>query len=711
MTSATLLVEIFTEELPPKSLKRLGDAFAQGVAHALDSRSLLAPGYEISTYATPRRLAVKITRVWPVAPDQPNNEKLMPVAVGVDKNGNATPALLKKLGARSLGHIPLAQLQRESDGKVDQLVYRDIAKGQTLLVALQAALEEAIARLPVSKVMNYQLADGATTVQFVRPAHELVALYGAEVIPVHALGLQAGRTTHGHRFQGVAEVVLNHADEYETRLENEGGVIASFEKRRDEINRLLFVHAEQTGDTLGDPEGYAALLDEVTALVERPTVYVGKFDVEFLQVPTECLVLTMKFNQKYFPLFLSEGGLSSRFLIVSNMRLDDPRTVIEGNERVIRPRLADARFFFETDKKTKLADRIPGLAGVVYHNRLGTQGKRVERVCVLAAHIAAAIGADVEQAKRAAYLAKGDLLTDMVGEFPELQGTMGRYYALHDGESPIVADAVAQHYQPRFAGDRLADSPVALSVALADKMETLAGMFCIGQQPSGDKDPFALRRHALGVARMLVEKKLPINVFDLIGRACALVPDDAIVSGPDGVAAQRGFQQSVILEFIHDRLKGYLRELAYSTLEIESILSKKPGILGEVPALLDAVREFQKLPEAASLAVANKRIGNILKKAEKRFTNADVKAFVEPAERALFDALQAARPVFDKCYTANDFAGALQALAPLKTPVDAFFDRVMVNAEDAALRENRMALLSDLHVLMNKVADLSKLAA
>ena len=711
MSSATLLVELFTEELPPKALKRLGDAFAQGIATDLNSRGLLEPEFQMRMFATPRRLAVTITNARAIAPDESFSEKLMPVAVGLDKDGNATPALLKKLAAKSLSHIEPSQLLRESDGKAEQLIYRGIAAGASLQVGLEGALALAISGLPVPKMMRYQLADGVTTVQFVRPAHGLVALHGEVIIPVHALGLTAGRTTHGHRFQGAADIELKHADEYESRLDNEGGVIASFEKRRAEIMRLLFAHAEQTGDTLGEPEDYSALLDEVTGLVERPTVYVGKFDAEFLKVPPECLVLTMKLNQKYFPMFLSEGGLSSRFLIVSNMRLDNPQNVIEGNQRVVRPRLADARFFFETDKKTKLADRIPKLASVVYHNKLGSQGERVERVCALAAHIAAKIGADVAQAKRAAYLAKGDLLTDMVGEFPELQGTMGRYYALHDGESPVVADAITQHYQPRFAGDTLPDSPVALSVALADKMETLAGMFCIGQQPSGDKDPFALRRHALGVARMLVEKKLPINFHELIDLSCALVPSEAIDPNPETAAKEAGFQSVELLGYIYDRLKGYLRELGYSAIEVESIISKKPRFLCEVPTLLDAVREFQKLPEAGSLAAANKRIGNIIKKAERRFTDVNVKALVEPAERALFDAVQSARPVFDKFYAVNDFAGALKSLAPLKTPVDAFFDNVMVNAEDAALRENRLALLTDLHVLMNKVADLSKLAA
>ena len=698
MTSATLLVELFTEELPPKALKKLGEAFASSLYQGLSKRGLLETDAIATMFATPRRLAVEISRVRSGGADEAFTEKLMPVSVGLDKDGNATPAMQKKLAAKSLGHLQPADLLRENDGKVDQLVYRGMAKGQSLQGALQSALEEAIAASPVPKVMSYQLADGVTTVQFVRPAHGLVAMHGTEVVPVRALGLEAGRTTHGHRFQGAMDIELKHAEEYESRLEKEGGVIASFEKRRHEIERLLFVHAEQGGDTLGERSDFVALLDEVTALVEFPTVYAGKFEAEFLDVPAECLVLTMKLNQKYFPLYLSEGGLSSRFLIVSNMRLDNPHNIIEGNQRVVRPRLADARFFFETDKKIKLADRVSKLASVVYHNKLGSQGERVARVRALASKIANAIGADAALADRAALLAKADLVTDMVGEFPELQGTMGRYYALHDGESPLVADAIAEHYQPRFAGDALPVSGVALAVALADKLDTLAGLFSIDQIPTGDKDPFALRRHALGVLRMLIERDLPLTVKELV--AHALTP--FTMAKPDSVEK--------LAVYIFDRLIGYLRDLGYSALEVDAVVSVRPR-WGEMPARLAAVHAFQKLPEATSLAAANKRIGNILKKSDGPTGAVDTSRLVEPAERALHVAVADAHPVFERHLAAGDYAGALASLAPLKAPVDAFFDSVMVNAEDAKLRANRLALLADLHALMNKVADLSKLAA
>lgn len=705
MNAKTLLVELFTEELPPKALKKLGDAFAQSILNGLKSRALLgavdgAAGVAANLttmYASPRRLAVSIADVFSVAPDQPHVEKLMPVSVGLDKDGKATPALIKKLAAKNLSHVDIATLAHESDGKAEQLVYRDMAKGQTLQVGLQAALDEAIANLPVPKVMTYQLADGVTSVQFVRPAHGLLALHGGDVVPVSALGLTASNITHGHRFQGAADIMLDHADEYESKLETEGGVIASFEKRRHEIERLLFERAEEHGTTLGERENYAALLDEVTALVERPTVYAGSFETEFLEVPPECLILTMKLNQKYFPLFHADGSLSSRFLIVSNMRLHNPHNIIEGNQRVVRPRLSDARFFFETDKKTKLADRVPKLANVVYHNKLGSQGERIERVEKLAMTIAVMIGADADLASRAALLAKADLVTDMVGEFPELQGTMGRYYALHDGESPVVADAIAQHYQPRFSGDKLPDSDVALAVALADKLETLAGLFSIGQVPTGDKDPFALRRHALGVLRMLIERNLPLDVTIVVGSALSTFPNAMA-----DAAAQ-------LTTYIFDRLTGYLRDLGYSALEVDAGVSARPP-WGEFPARLAAIREFMALPEAQSLAAANKRIGNILKKSDAAIASTDAALLIEPAEKSLHDALLKTKPVFDAAFNTNNFTEALKSLAQLRVPVDSFFDSVMVNAEDLALRNNRLALLNDLHVMMNKVADLSKLA-
>ncbi|MBL8522839.1 MAG: glycine--tRNA ligase subunit beta [Betaproteobacteria bacterium] len=702
MSTASLLVELFTEELPPKSLPKLASAFGNTLKAELSKSDLLERDSELLVFATPRRLSARLTKVRPKAPDSRTQKKLMLAAIAFNSDGQPTDALKKKLtalGYDSFVEGPSANFVRQMEGGKEVLYLDQDEMGMPLAFELDLAIKKTIADLPVAKLMTYQLADGITDVKFVRPVHGLVALHGAEVLNVDALGLQAGRITHGHRFQGATNVELANADEYEAKLEKEGGVIASFDKRKAEIHRLLRERAEEAGDTLGEPEDYAALLDEVTALVEMPTVYMGQFEQEFLAVPAECLILTMKLNQKYFPLFLSEGGLSSRFLIVSNMRLDDPRNVIEGNERVVRPRLSDARFFFETDKKTKLADRIPKLASVVYHNKLGSQGERVERVRKLAVSIANAIGADAKLADRAALLAKADLVTDMVGEFPELQGTMGRYYALHDGESPLVADAIAQHYQPRFSGDALPDSTVAISVALADKMETLAGLFSIGQIPTGDKDPFALRRHALGVLRMLIERNLPLSVSELVASALSSFPNAL----PDAAAQ--------LTNYIFDRLSGYLRDLGYTALEVDAAVSARPP-WGEFPARLSAIRQFTQLPEAASLAAANKRIGNILKKSEQGgdAVKVDTGLLQEAAERGLFDVIAAARPVFDQHFAAHDYTAALKSLASLKTPVDAFFDGVMVNAEDAKLRANRLALLADLHALMNRVADLSKLA-
>ncbi len=700
MSDETLLVELFTEELPPKALKRLGEAFARSMAEGLAKREFCESSAKVSTFATPRRLAVQIESVRSASPAKAFEAKLMPVSVGLDANGAPTPALLKKLSAMGIAESEVGKLTKKLDGKAEALFHSGTAAPVPLQQGLQSTLDEAIKALPIPKVMTYQIAEGANlrNVQFVRPVHGLVAMHGPSVVPVSAFGLSAGSVTHGHRFQGAADIALKHAGDYEARLEKDGAVVASFEKRMHEIERLLIERAEECGDTLGEREDYLALLDEVTALVERPAVYVGKFDAEFLSVPQECLILTMKLNQKYFPLFLSAGGLSSRFLVVSNMRVDDPRRIIEGNERVVRPRLADAKFFFEQDRKKSLADRLPGLAKVVYHAKLGSQGERMERVSKLATQIAPLVGADAAQAERAARLAKADLLTDMVGEFPELQGIMGRYYAKNDGEAAEVADAIEQHYWPKGAGDRLPATPLATSLALADKLETLAGMFSIGQLPTGDKDPFALRRHALGAIRMLIEKKLAVDLGALVDAAYAVFAKDA----PN---------RAELVVFIRERLRGYLRELGYSALEVEAVLANEGQRLDLIPQQLAAVRAFLTLPEAESLAAANKRIGNILKKAEGTFAKANTALFAEPAEKAVYDAMVAVQPGFEKKYSAGDYTEALKTLAPLKAPVDAFFDGVMVNAEDKALRENRLALLGDLHALMNRVADLSKLAA
>ncbi|MDO9602526.1 MAG: glycine--tRNA ligase subunit beta, partial [Rhodocyclaceae bacterium] len=548
MTAKNLLVELFVEELPPKALKKLGEAFASTLANTLKSAGLATVDAVVTAYASPRRLAAHITAVAAVAADKPVVQKLMPVAVGLDASGNATPALLKKLAALGADASAVAGLRRENDGKADILFYDSQAKGATLAEGLQKAVEAALAALPIPKVMTYQLADGWSSVNFVRPAHALVAVHGTDVVPVSVLGLNSGRATKGHRFEAAVDpLLIADADSYAATLLRDGSVIASFAERRAEIARQLAAAAAKAG---GKPIDDEALLDEVTALVERPNVLIGQFEEEFLAVPQECLILTMKANQKYFPLLDAAGKLTNKFLVVSNIRPADASAVIGGNERVVRPRLADAKFFFDQDRKKSLADRIPGLAKVVYHNKLGTQGERAQRVAAIASAIGQQLGGEAlaRQADQAALLSKADLLTDMVGEFPELQGIMGRYYALHDGLSVEIADAIEDHYKPRFAGDDLPKNPVGLCVALADKLETLAGMFGIGQLPTGDKDPFALRRHALGVIRMLSERDLPLDLSWLF--QTAQLADEKVVAQ--------------LAAFIYERLAGSLREQGYT---------------------------------------------------------------------------------------------------------------------------------------------------
>lgn len=703
--SASLLVELFTEELPPKALKALGEAFAQGVASGLAQRGLLGQGHETRAYCTPRRLAVHISAVLPRSLDREQTKKLMPAKVAFDPAGNPAPALSKRLEKEGYAaDVDLTGLiERRSEGGAEYVFLHQVVPGMQLADALQASLEEAITRLPIPKVMSYQLADGTTTVQFVRPVHGLLALHGPEVVPVSILGLDAGRITHGHRFQGVPDIPVAAADAYEEALAAHGQVIARFDARRTETERQLLAKAGALGASLGPEQDVAPLLDEVTALVEFPTVYAGEFDPEFLAVPQECLVLTMRTNQKYFPLFDSAGKLISRFLIVSNMRLADPKNIVEGNNRVVRPRLADARFFFETDKKQRLETRVPQLGAIVYHNKLGSALERTERVQLLAGKTARAIGADPVLAERAAWLAKADLVTSMVGEFPELQGIMGRYYALADGEPPMVAIAIEQHYRPRFSGDALPENEIALALALADKLETLAGMFGIGQQPSGDKDPFALRRHALGVIRILVEGGLKLSLFDLVAEAFSVFPPGLV-----------GQAHTDLRIFVLERLRSYLREAGYSSNEIESVLCLNPASLDLIPSQLAAVRTFAALPEAASLAAANKRVANILKQAEAKgesFSQVQADEMKEPAERNLFDALERVSQQATPLFQAGDYTGYLKEFAALKSPVDAFFESVMVMVDDQKVRQNRLALLSNLREEMNRVADISKLAA
>ena len=695
-----LLVELLVEELPPKALALLGKAFADAILNGLVRHQLQArvPGLQI--YATPRRLAVLVPEVLERAPDRSEMAKVMPASVAFDADGKATAALSKRLTALGADASAITRLQRRVEGKVEQLYLERALKGANLADALQTILDQALASLPIPKVMQYQLADGWTSVSFVRPAHGLVALHGDTVVPVRALGLEAGRTTRGHRFEGTrASIVLRDASSYETQLRQEGAVIASFEQRREEIRSQLNAAAASARLAPIDDD---ALLDEVTALVELPNVLACHFDAEFLAVPPECLVLTMKANQRYFPLLEQDGRLTNRFLVVSNIAPADPARIVEGNERVVRPRLADAKFFYDQDRKRKLESRVPALDKVVYHGKLGSQGDRVRRVRRIAAGVAARIGADAALADRAALLAKADLLTDMVGEFPELQGIMGGYYAAHDGESAEVAAAIRDQYvNRRGEGDGRAANLVGEALVIADRAETLVGIWGIGLKPTGDKDPYALRRHALtlidsfrrvagGAARPLVLRELLDEVASTFAVPLAA---DTVVE---------------VEAFIYER---YFQQLAaaHDTRAVDAVISMRPA-LHDVAGRLLAVREFLALPEAPALAAANKRVGNILKKSDAAAAAVDPALLGEPAEQALAAALGDVGMRADRAYAEGEYARSLRLLAGLKPAVDAFFDNVMVNVDSAPLRANRLALLAALRATMNRVADLSRLA-
>ena len=733
MTTQNLLVELFVEELPPKALKKLGEAFANVLFQELKETGLTEETSKATSFATPRRLAVHITSIKAKAADFAIVQKLMPMKVAFDANKAPSAALLKKAGAFGVRcklvlekldpeapNWPATEsgserLYSEGEGKDESLWFSSLMPGHDVRSGLQSALQSAIDALPIPKMMSYQLAQncempGWSSVSFVRPAHKLIALHGANTLAITVLGLHSGRETLGHRFEApVSPVVIADADSYAATLLKDGAVIASFAERRAEIERQLKAAAVKVGTDDGTtytPIDDAALLDEVTGLVERPNVLTCTFEKEFLDVPQECLILTMKANQKYFPLMDAAGKLSNKFLVVSNINPADASAVIGGNERVVRPRLADAKFFFDQDRKKTLESRVAGLDKVVYHNKLGSQGERILRVRAIAKAIGLQLGGEAlaAQADQAANLAKSDLVTDMVGEFPELQGTMGRYYALNDGLSVDVADAIEDHYKPRFAGDTLPRNQVGVVVALADKLETLVGMFGIGNLPTGDKDPFALRRHALGVARMLVESQLSLQFHELTRLAFAAFPQ--------GMLQERAQELD---EFLIERLKGYLKDTGYSGAEVDAaIYAQKLGAWFTLPKRLAAVRTFTALPEAPALAAANKRITNILKKAqEAAIVDPHVSEILlkEPAEIALFAAMNAVAPKAKAQFDAGDYTASLQTLAALRAPVDAFFDGVMVNAEELDLRLNRQGLLKSLHEAMNRVADLSKLAA
>ena len=703
--SDNFLIEVFTEELPPKSLRRLGDAFSDGIYSTLKAAGLLSDNSAATGYATPRRLAVQITNVLNQAHDYPVREKLLPTSIAFDADGKPTAPLQKKLASLGYADIDLATLEKAGEGKNEALYLNVVAKGAALEKTAQQALEHTLSKLPIAKMMHYQVLQKngeLADVEFARPAHRIIALHGKQILNISALGVDAGNQTEGHRFLSSEVLTIASADQYESDLTSKAKVLPSFNKRREFIEAALLKAAGD--DLVLMPE---SLLDEVTALVEWPAIYECHFDQEFLEVPQECLILTMQTNQKYFALTDKQGKLRNRFLIVSNIETDKPEAIISGNERVVRPRLSDARFFFQQDQKRPLASRVTDLGKVVYHNQLGNQLDRTKRVQGIAVGIAKALSADETLASRAAELAKTDLLTDMVGEFPELQGIMGRYYATHDGEHAEVASACSEHYMPRFAGDALPQTQTGTILAIADKLETLVGIWGVGLAPTGDKDPYALRRHALGICRLLLEKNLSLSLPDLIELARKQFPQKDV---------QEKAKAEDIYAFIIDRLRAYLRDQAvagkpFTTEEIDAVLSQSPAQLNDLIERLAALREFNALAEAAQLAAANKRISNILKKNVTAIpASCSSKLLLVPAEIALYQALESIAPALTFAYEKRQFVELLKTLVALSGPIDQFFADVMVMDPNPELRDNRLALLQQLHQKMNLIADLGKLA-
>ena len=685
----SLLIELRTEELPPKSLKALSESFAAGVFAALKEQAFASAQSVCTPYATPRRLALIITDVAAQQPDRVIEKKGPAVASGIDAEGKPTKALAGFM--RSAG-VTFEQMRKVSDGKAEYFVARSEKKGEAIDAHLAEIVTAALKKLPIQKLMRW----GDSDVQFVRPVHGLIMLHGDRVVPGSVLALKSGKTTLGHRFMSSGEIVIDSPADYAAKLAA-GKVLASFAERRAAIAVELDAKAHELSATMKPSD---ALLDEVTALVEWPAIYVGEFEHEYLEVPQECLILTMQQNQKYFPLFDADGKLLNKFLIVSNMVVADPKHIVGGNARVVRPRLSDARFFYNKDIKDGFATRVLKLGSVVYHNKLGSLADRAQRLGLIAAFVADKIGGDANLARNAGLLCKVDLLTDMVGEFPELQGVMGRYYAQREGAKPDVAEAMEHHYRPRFAGDLLPESRVSCAAAIADKIDALVGFFGIGQIPTGDKDPFGLRRAALGVLRIVMEKPLALDLAELISAAVKAFPANTLTA--KGCEAQ-------LLDFMLDRLRGLLKEAGYAQDVVEAVLAQRPTRIDLVPAKLDAVRAFLALPEALALAAANKRIGNILKKAEGKLPQPDPELFGEDAERALYAQIQAITPQVAARVASGDYAGALSALASVRAEVDRFFDQVMVNVDDAALRANRLGLLKSLYDQLNAVADISKL--
>ena len=694
-----LLIELLTEELPPKSQKQLGIVFAKNIKEFLVTHRLANEISEESIFSTPRRIGLHLKNVKDEAENENVSIKLMPASVGFDDSKKPTDALLKKLHAIGLNEKAVSDIVKKNENNAEILYINKNVEGAKLKDFIAECISSSLARLPIKKMMSYQLSDGWTTVNFVRPAHGLIILHGANVIKANVLGIASNRTTLGHRFESKKETIeIQHADQYQEQMKAEGTVIVSFEERKALIKNALNEKAARLSNQLS-PIDDEDLLDEVTALVEYPNVFSGKFESKFLEVPQECLILTMKANQKYFPLIDKNKKLANQFLIVSNISPKNSDLITQGNQKVIRPRLSDAEFFYAQDKKKPLKDYLSQLAHIVYHNKLGSQSERSERVKTIASLIVKNLNQSklLDAVMLASDLSKADLSTNMVGEFPELQGIMGRYYALNEKISDEVAFAIEDHYRPRFSGDTLPRSTVGDIVAIADKIETLIGLFSIGEKPTGDKDPFALRRQVIGIIRILTEKNIDLNLNIVIS---------------ESIQATQLAESKDLNSFIFDRLSNFFKDQGYAALDIEAVLAIESGLINEIPKRLNAIKAFLLLPESEDLASANKRVGNILKKADIKSTlKVSQSLLKDEAEINLYNILELVDAESRKEYLAKNYSGSLKLLCKLKNPIDQFFKDVMVNVEDESLKMNRLALLEKLYSAMNLVADLSKLSS
>lgn len=687
MTTQNFLVEIGTEELPPKALKTLATSFADNVEAELNQAGLSFD--KIEWFAAPRRLAVKVLNLATQQPSKEIEKRGPAVSAAFDAEGKPTKAA--EGWARGCG-ITVDQAERIATDKGEWLVHRAKIEGQPTKNLLNDIVANALAKLPIPKPMRW--AD--KTVQFIRPVHTVTMLLGDELIEGEILGVASARTIRGHRFLGEKEFEIQHADQYPQLLREKGSVVADFNERKAEILAKSQAKATALGGVADIEE---SLLEEVTSLVEYPNVLAAKFEERFLAVPAEALVYTMKGDQKYFPIYDKDGKLLPHFIFVSNINPEDPTAIIEGNEKVVRPRLTDAEFFFKTDLKQKLVDRLPRLETVLFQQQLGTLKDKTDRIEQLAGEIAKQIGADEAKAKRAGLLSKCDLMTNMVFEFTDTQGVMGMHYARHDGEDEEVAVALNEQYMPRFAGDELPKSLVASAVALADKFDTLTGIFGIGQAPKGSADPFALRRAALGALRIIVEKNLPLDLEDLVKKSAALFGDK--LTNQNVVAD--------VVDFMLGRFRAWYQDEGIAVDVIQAVLARRPTRPADFDARVRAVSHFRTLDSAEALAAANKRVSNILAKADATIGEINLTACVEPAEKALAEAVLALRTEVQPLIAQGDYTAVLDKLANLRAPVDSFFDNVMVNAEDPALRQNRLAILNTLQGLFLQVADISVL--